>query len=186
MNTFIGQGVVSPQTCEDLIELFKNDPSKRAGTIWQGKVDGLVNSLEKSSTECRYDILDPALSNYLYELQQVLETYIQQYPYCNSYSPFTIRERVKIQHYKPGEGYVAYHTERGSPDPINSTRHLVFMTYLNTVSNGGGTEFFHQNLITTAEQGKTLIWPADWTHTHRGVISPTEEKYIITGWYNFV
>jgi hypothetical protein len=60
------------------------------------------------------------------------------------------------------------------------------MTYLNTVKDGGGTEFFHQKLTTSAEQGKTLIWPADWTHTHRGITSPTEEKYIITGWYSFI
>ena len=28
----------------------------------------------------------------------------------------------------------------------------------------------------------TLIWPADWTFTHRGVPSPTQEKIITTGW----
>jgi len=31
----------------------------------------------------------------------------------------------------------------------------------------------------------TLIWPTDWTFTHRGVPSLTEEKYIVTGWFNF-
>jgi hypothetical protein len=60
------------------------------------------------------------------------------------------------------------------------------MTYLNTVTDQGGTEFLHQNLTVNAEQGKTLIWPADWTYTHRGVISPTQEKYIITGWFNYI
>jgi len=34
-------------------------------------------------------------------------------------------------------------------------------------------------------KGLTLIWPADWTHHHRGVVSPTQEKYIITGWFSF-
>jgi len=27
-----------------------------------------------------------------------------------------------------------------------------------------------------------LIWPADWTHTHRGIVAPNEEKIIATGW----
>ena len=47
-------------------------------------------------------------------------------------------------------------------------------------------EVSNQKMIVNAEQGKTLIWPADWTHTHRGVGSLTEEKYIITGWYSFI
>ncbi len=59
------------------------------------------------------------------------------------------------------------------------------MTYLNDVEDGGGTEFYHQNLIVKPRKGKTLIWPADWTHTHRGVTSPTQEKYVITGWFNY-
>ena len=185
MSTFIGQGVISSQTCKNLINLFNQSP-KNAGTVWRGDDNGNIKPSEKTSTECSYEMHDSHLTDYLKELQIVLQDYIIQYPYCNFYSEFTIKERIKIQYYKPGEGYVAYHTERGSSTPINSTRHLVFMTYLNTVTDGGGTEFFHQNVITSAEQGKTLIWPADWTHTHRGVVSTTQEKYIITGWYNFV
>ena len=34
--------------------------------------------------------------------------------------------------------------------------------------------------------GKILCWPCDWTHTHRGIVSPTETKYILTGWFSFV
>jgi hypothetical protein len=60
------------------------------------------------------------------------------------------------------------------------------MTYLNDVEDGGGTEFLNQKLVVHAKKGKTLIWPADWTHTHRGVVSPTQEKYIITGWLNYM
>ena len=59
------------------------------------------------------------------------------------------------------------------------------MTYLNDVRDGGETEFFHQNLRVAARRGLTLIWPADWTHTHRGIVSPTEEKIIVTGWFSF-
>ena len=61
---------------------------------------------------------------------------------------------------------------------------LVFMTYLNDVEDGG-TQFKYQNLITPAKKGLTLIWPTDFTHTHRGVISQTKEKYIVTGWYSY-
>ena len=41
-------------------------------------------------------------------------------------------------------------------------------------------------MIKGAKKGKTLIWPTDFTHTHRGVISLSKEKYIITGWLSFI
>ena len=58
------------------------------------------------------------------------------------------------------------------------------MTYLNTISNAG-THFKYQNLTTPAEKGLTLIWPTDFSHTHKGQISKRYEKYIITGWLGF-
>ena len=92
---------------------------------------------------------------------------------------YHVTERMNIQHYKPGEGFYAWHHERGE---IAMHRELVFMTYLNDVPDGG-TEFLYQDLTTTAKKGKTLIWPANYTHIHRGQISKTQEKYIITGVY---
>ena len=65
------------------------------------------------------------------------------------------------------------------------TRHLVFMTYLNDISDEGETEWKHQGLKVKPEKGLTVIWPADWTYTHKGIPSHSETKYIATGWYNF-
>ena len=67
----------------------------------------------------------------------------------------------------------------------NARRLLVFMTYLNDVDDGG-TEFKYQNITTPAKKGLTLIWPAPWTHTHRGQISYTKTKYITTGWFSYI
>ena len=61
-------------------------------------------------------------------------------------------------------------------------RAMVYMTYLNDVTEGGGTMFYHQNVTTKAVKGKTLIFPAAYTHLHKGEISQTQHKYILTGW----
>jgi len=79
----------------------------------------------------------------------------------------------------------AWHMERGSLDKPIVSRHLVFMTYLNDVTDGGGTEFLYQDTCVSAEKGLTLVWPAEWMFTHRGQVSPTQEKYVITGWLSF-
>jgi hypothetical protein len=40
-------------------------------------------------------------------------------------------------------------------------------------------------MVSPAKKGLTMIWPTDWTHIHRGIVSETKEKMIVTGWYNF-
>jgi hypothetical protein len=57
------------------------------------------------------------------------------------------------------------------------------MTYLNTVNSGGETAFWDQKLKIKPKKGLTLIWPATWTHTHKGYPPKKQNKYILTGWW---
>ena len=66
-----------------------------------------------------------------------------------------------------------------------SNRMLVWMFYLNSIKQGGGTRFQNYDRITNAVEGRLVIWPAGWTHVHHGIVSKTESKYIVTGWYAF-
>ena len=66
----------------------------------------------------------------------------------------------------------------------NSERVLVFMTYLNTLKGSGETEFLHYGVKFEPTEGRTIIWPAEWTHAHKG-LPVKETKYIITGWIGF-
>jgi len=40
------------------------------------------------------------------------------------------------------------------------------MTYLNDVDDGGETYFNHFKIKVKPKYGKTMIWPAEWTHTY--------------------
>jgi len=75
------------------------------------------------------------------------------------------------------------HSERTSIQ--NSFRILAWMSYLNDVEDGGTTTFTQQSIEVTPEKGKTMIWPAEWTHAHAGNLVNAGEKYIITGWMHF-
>jgi prolyl 4-hydroxylase len=98
---------------------------------------------------------------------------------------FAIVPEFNIQKYTPPTGgFKTWHCERNSVKVNN--RILVWMMYLNTIEDGGGTEFKYLNHTEKAEKGKVLIWPTDFTHTHRGVVAPSEEKYIMTGWYQLI
>jgi hypothetical protein len=61
-------------------------------------------------------------------------------------------------------------------------RKLVTMLYLNTVEEGGETEFLYLHRRIQPVQGRLLIFPAGFTHTHRGNPPLRGEKYILTSW----
>ena len=63
-------------------------------------------------------------------------------------------------------------------------RVLVNMMYLNDVDEGGETEFLYQSMRVQPKKGRVVIWPAGFTHTHRGNPPLAGEKYIATAWYS--
>ena len=63
-----------------------------------------------------------------------------------------------------------------------SARKLVIQLYLNTIEEGGETEFLYINKRVKAKQGTLIIFPAAFTHTHRGNPPIGQDKYILTTW----
>ena len=166
--------------CDQIIEYYERNTIK-----WQGKIGKGVDKTIKDSVDCQF-VEQPLLNNYLIELQKVVDEYIKTYPYVDSYMPWKIIEDINIQKYDPNKAYYGWHTERIGRSGDSIYRHLVFMTYLNDIAYGGETAFYHQDTKVKPEKGLTLIWPSDWTYTHRGYPALKETKYIVTGWFNYV
>ena len=57
-----------------------------------------------------------------------------------------------------------------------------WMLYLNTVQEGGETEFLYKSLRVQPKAGRFVLWPSGYTHTHRGNPPLNQDKYILTGW----
>jgi len=87
---------------------------------------------------------------------------------------------LKIQKTEPGEGYHTWHSEIVNKD--TKERVLAVMAYLNDVEEGGETEFLYQKKRIKPVKNRILVWPAGFTHTHRGNPPLSNAKYIITGW----
>ena len=170
--------------CDELIECANNSPYRAEGTTIANIVHN--GKKEKESTDVNLLMHPELCQKYTDQLGDVLDEYIKEYPWCQAYGSFGIEDSMNIQHYAPTQGYHAWHTERYNHQLPNATRHLVFMTYLNDVTENGETEFFHQKLKIKPKKGLTLIFGSDWTFTHRGIPSMTQEKYIVTGWFNFM
>ena len=88
-----------------------------------------------------------------------------------------------MQRYRAGE-YYHWHIDSGSHDFAD--RQLVAIWYINKVDGPGGeTEFLHQGISISPEEGKLILFPPFWTHEHRAVTLEHGTKYIATTWVVF-
>ena len=120
---------------------------------------------------------------YFEKLFECYKDYVDEWPFLKSLAGELEISSFNLQRYQSGQHFKEIHTERSSID--SSHRVFAFMTYLNDVEEGGATYFYHYDLEIQPRKGLTLIWPAEWTHAHRGNILKKGSKYIITGWINF-
>lgn len=119
------------------------------------------------------------------DLGGFIERVWEHYPkYVNKFKTLSTMpvqiNSVKIQRTNIGEGYHIWHHESSSPAYMN--RLWVAMLYCNTVDEGGETEFLTQSVRLKATAGDLVIFPASYTHIHRGNPPISNEKYIVTSW----
>lgn len=109
--------------------------------------------------------------------------YANKYSYILDTKKHAIR-LLKIQKTEVGGGYHSWHTENTALDL--SGRLLTFTLYLNDINDGGETEFLYYPKRVTPKAGKLVMWPAGFTHTHRGNPPLKDTKYILTGWVEYI
>ena len=183
---FIGSWIIKPTSlCDDLIDYFEENKGKQKKGI---SLSGL-NSKIKDSMDITIkpkEILLPGneiFKKYFDELFLCERDYVEQWPFINAVSQKFEIGSFNLQRYLPGQHFNKIHTERSGIGSLH--RIFAFMTYLNDVQEGGATYFTHYDLEIQPRKGLTLLWPAEWTHAHRGNVLKEGSKYIITGWLNF-
>ena len=186
------ENALSPSFCRSLIELFEIDKERQHRGVIRKEGVIIPAGEHKISTDISFSPNDLQDERWGKPLQRIINTveiarqdWIAQYYMGLDYvDPFEINFTFNIQRFLPGEGYHKFHNERASFDTRD--RVGVWMIYLNDVYDKGWTEFFYQQHFEIPKVGKIICWPSDWTHTHRGIISPTEVKYILTGWFTYI
>lgn len=175
--------------CRELIRLFDDLALRKKVYSRQAEGDPIYT---RSDTNLFLDRSDLSAReahgrDYGEELIMALDSHV--FAYCEEFGLFNhdlayANEAIKMQKIASGQGYHTWHWEHG-PGPASS-RVLVWMLYCNTISEGGETEFLFQRRRFKPKENTLLIWPAAFTHTHRGglVLGP-ENKYICTGWIRY-
>ncbi len=107
-----------------------------------------------------------------------IDDYLERFSVLNT-KKFLIYS-LKLKKIEAGAGFHNWHYENGSLEYC--TRAFVIQVYLNDEFDGGETEFLYQNRREEAVEGDVLIFPAGYTHTHRGNPPIGGTKYLGTSW----
>ncbi len=179
--------ILCRKDCKRIINFFESHKKfQHVAFNALGVVDLNLKDCVQMSPNFRHSKYDPVNNIILKALENIKHDYIEKYSFLgNNLIKWDLSVGYNIQKYNPCQAYHALHIENGGDDDTDK-RLIVWMIYLNTVNDGGGTYFGHCDKTIKAEEGKGVLWPAYWTHPHKGIESETETKYIATGWYEFV
>ncbi len=183
---FIGSWQMESIICDQIIAYYNNHQEKqKQGSTGAGIVN-LETKHRKDISIAPQDLNLPGneiFNQYFKYLFDLYKDYNNQWPFLASIISNLEIGRFNIGKYSSGQHFQKIHTERANLGSLH--RLLAFMTYLNDVEDGGSTYFSHYDLDIKPEKGLTLIWPAEWTHAHKGNVVKSGSKYIITGWLTF-
>ena len=115
-------------------------------------------------------------------LTKALREYFKHYPVLDTNDTALYSIRQKLQKTPISGGFHVWHHENGALSVFH--RVLAWTIYLNDVEEGGETEFLYQSERVKPVKGRTFLFPAGFMHTHRGNPPISNEKYILTGWFN--
>jgi hypothetical protein len=184
---FIGvfDNVYDEDFCLHLIEEFDRLENDRVGGNRQ-QLDGSWKHL-KDDYSIHANLNGVGLSNFkgqstkkvFYDgLQECYDLYTEEFSVLQDHDIHCAN--IKLQKTSEGGGYHIWHHEQGNG------RALVYTLYLNTLDpqSCGETEFLYQGKRFSPVSNRMILWPAGFTHPHRGnPVYGKTSKYIATGWF---
>lgn len=173
--------------CENAIKTFENACDK--GLTFNRQVHEKFATVYKSDEQMASvdwisnDTIDPGNKKFQDTFwTDVYPIYLEKFGCLTELAEHNIFH-IKIQRTEPEQGYHVWHCEASNRQLSN--RIMAFILYLNDVEEGGETEFLYQRKRIKPSQGTLALWPACFTHTHRGNPPLSNTKYIMTGWVEF-
>jgi hypothetical protein len=181
----IFEEAIPKEWCEEAIKSFEslssNQKTPRPITTLPLVEDESISLLSHNSELCK---------SFAYNFwRSIFPLYVKKYKFNNVFTniPMYVSD-FKLQKTLPTEGFHQWHIEQ-IPSFLekfeaDKNRIVVYTLYLNDVKEGGETEFLVQSQRIKPKQGTLVLFPAGYTHIHRGNPPLSGEKYIMTGWLN--
>lgn len=191
MDNFIGvfDNVLSSAECNNIINYYEDLKKLNLTVDYKNYASGR-DTERKDETVF---VFEPEVFG-IRATHQMLESFIPKFWECyriytENYGILRSSKKhgmnyARVQKTLPGQGYHTWHYEDDSLDTCQ--RLVTFILYLNDIQEGGETEFLYLHKRVQAKAGRLVIWPAGFTHTHRGNQPLSGEKYILTGWLDLL
>ena len=174
--------VFTPEECKDFICDF-NDMTEKSIMSNEKNIEGKRTvDADHITTNLSYNYSLKAWNNigmgFLDKIKKPIDHYLNEYS-------ILLQEQylfydIKVKKIPEGGGFHRWHHENGTV--ISCTRSIVAQLYLNDDFDGGETEFLYVSKRINAKAGRLIIFPAGYTHTHRGNPPMGNSKYILTTW----
>lgn len=190
--------------CDEMVKTFKeNMEFSKPGGVGLGDINPDVKkSTDLNFLKLRPSIVENLAPHILKALNNGLYKYFIKYKMYNineeknvlalsqekfldeiTYNEYIIdRSSFHAKMYFKGDGFFDWHIDQGQGDWRIFCRELVMMFYLNDVKEGGETGFLFQDVNIKPKKGSLVIFPAHFTHTHRGAMPKSNDKYILNFW----
>jgi len=184
---FIGtfENVVPDDLCKKLIAQFHH--AKNLGLVHdRQQSEKIAKVLKDDETYFAHEEMEPSAmivnGQLIWQLNQVLHQCLDQY--MAEYEPLKesnlVFKQHRIQRTKAGAGYHVFHHERTVAQSCE--REIAALVYLNDEFEGGETEFLFCKKRVKPKKGSVVLFPAGFTHTHRGLMVLEGEKFAVATW----
>jgi len=160
-NILVIDKVITPEGCNNIIENYKSF---------------LNNSV--LDTHLGYEFFDIA-NNPALEItaSSIIKKYIEHFPEINLTSDLWACYGFRLQYFPPGYYFKEWHSEHNVKNPRRIACIMIYLT-----DHDCGTEFYDGEVIKSVP-GRAVVFPAFWTHTHRGQMCPDgKDRYILTAY----
>lgn len=182
--------VLSDFLCDSIIDFMQKEENKNlhrvgltiSGVLSDHKIctDAIISSVHPSVMDNQKQILDVFSAQIFSSFSPVIEEYTNKYEHMSYWSDRR-DTGYQYQHYVKEKGQYKVHVDGSSFDkPGFSERVLAVIIYLNTVEEGGGTDFPMHELMVNAVRGRIAIFPTNFNYPHAGIMPMSNDKHIIS------
>jgi len=196
---YINHNSISKELCKTIRDMFDSDNNKYEGITFGGLNKNIKDTqdlvIPNTPNKTGFDkwskiqkFLEKELAKNTKDYVKILDDLIiknhEKETTNAEYKTFgnvLSNDSFMVQRYTKQKGRYIYHNDFRSDWIEKKYRVITYLWYLNTVEEGGETEFWGTHTV-KPETGKLLLFPASWTFPHRGKMPISNDKYIITGW----
>mgnify|MGYP003136489587 CR=1 FL=1 len=171
-------GAFSKENCEKIIEGIKFFEDNHLLFYDKGRLTREDHKTINITHDYNFSASSRLADEILPKFKPCVDEYLQAFQVLGQ-RKFLLHD-IKLKQIPAGGGFHAWHYETGALEV--AARQFVVQLYLNDDFDGGETEFLYQQRREEAVAGDVIIFPASFTHTHRGNPPLGGTKYIATSW----